>query len=65
MTGRRDRSRVSLPLPPLDAATAAWLVDVLATLQQAIFQRYGDAIEAYWTETDPPGQRQRGRLGDK
>lgn len=48
--GRRD---LVLRLPPLDAATAASLLDLCGLLQQAIWRAYGDEIEAHWQATEP------------
>ena len=45
--------RLVLYLPPLDAPTAAWLIDLCGYLQTAIWQKYGDELEAYWTATEP------------
>ena len=42
-----------LRLAPLDAATAAWLLDFCGHLQQEIWRAYGDQIEAHWAATDP------------
>ena len=42
-----------LRLAPLDAATAAWVLDFCGHLQHAIWRAYGDAIEAHWAATDP------------
>jgi hypothetical protein len=46
-------ARLVLNLPPLDPPTAAWLIDLCGHLQTAIFQKYGDELEAYWTATEP------------
>ena len=48
-----DRRDVVLRLGPLDAATAAWVLDFCAHLQQAIWRAYGEEIEAHWAATDP------------
>jgi hypothetical protein len=48
-----DRPDFLLRLGPLDAATAAWLLDFCGHLQQAIWRTYGDEIEAYWAATEP------------
>ena len=45
--------RIVLCLPPLDAPTAAWLIDLCGHLQTEIWRKYGDALEAYWTATEP------------
>jgi len=50
-----------LRLPSLDAATAAWILDLCGQLQTAIWRAYGDEIEAHWTATEP-GQPIYGRL---
>jgi hypothetical protein len=42
-----------LRLPPLDGATAAWILDLCGHLQTAIWRAYGDDIEAHWLATDP------------
>ena len=42
-----------LRLAPLDAATAAWVLDFCGHLQQAIWRAYGDEIDAHWAATDP------------
>jgi hypothetical protein len=42
-----------LRLPPLDGATAAWILDLCGLLQTAIWRAYGDEIEAHWTATEP------------
>jgi len=52
VTSRHPPS-LKLSLPPLDGATAAWLLDVCGHLQRAIWLAYGDEIEAYWKATDP------------
>jgi len=52
MISREFKSLV-VQLESLDAATAAWLVDFCGHLQHAIWQAYGDEIEAYWTATEP------------
>lgn len=49
----KSRFSLELPLPPLDGATAAWLVDLCGRFQHAIWQAYGDEIEAYWTANEP------------
>lgn len=66
-----DKSRfcLELSLPPLDGATAAWLVELCGQLQNALWQAYGDEIEAHWTATEPEqpiygdlsSQQRRGR----
>ncbi len=48
-----DHRDLLLRLRPLDAATAAWVLDFCGHLQQAIWRAYGDEIEAYWAATDP------------
>jgi hypothetical protein len=45
--------RLKLSLPPLDGATAAWLLDLCGLLQQAIWRTYGDQIETHWKATEP------------
>ncbi len=45
--------KLSLPLPPLTPATAAWLIDLCGQLQHHIFQTYGAEVEAYWAATQP------------
>jgi hypothetical protein len=42
-----------LRLPPLDAPTASWIIDLCGHLQREIWLRYGDELEAYWTATNP------------
>ena len=42
-----------LRLGPLDAATAAWLIDFCGRLQRELWRTYGDQVEAYWMATDP------------
>ena len=54
-------SGVVLRLPPLDGATAAWILDLCGQLQTAIWRAYGDDIEAHWAATEP-GQPIYGRL---
>jgi hypothetical protein len=48
-----DGPDVVLRLPPLDGATAAWILDLCGLLQTAIWRAYGDEIEAHWTATEP------------
>jgi hypothetical protein len=54
-----------LSLPPLDGASAAWLLDLCGRLQEALWRQYGAQIEAHWAATEPdqpiygPLQRQR------
>jgi len=48
-----DRPAISMPLPPLDVATAAWLLDLCCQLQQFIWRAHGAELEAYWTATEP------------
>ena len=48
-----DRRDFVLRLGPLDAATAAWMLDFCGHLQQSIWRAYGDEIEAHWAATDP------------
>ena len=55
------RPGIELSLPPLEPATAAWLLDLCGQLQHAILQAYGDELEAYWTATSPE-QRIEGPL---
>jgi hypothetical protein len=57
----KDGPSVVLRLPPLDGATAAWILDLCGHLQTAIWRAYGDEIEAHWTTT-APGQLIYGRL---
>ena len=52
---------VVLRLPPLDGATAAWILDLCGQLQTALWRAYGDEIEAHWIATEP-GQPIYGRL---
>jgi len=47
------RPWLNLRLPPLDGATAAWLIDLCGHLQTALWREYGEAIEAYWSATEP------------
>lgn len=49
----KDGPRVVLRLPPLDGPTAAWILDLCGQLQSALWQTYGDEIEAHWVATDP------------
>ena len=49
----KTRFCLEISLPPLDGATASWLVDLFGHVQNAIWQAYGDEIEAHWTNTDP------------
>ena len=42
-----------LRLGPLDARTAAWILDFCGHLQHDIWRVYGDEIEAHWAATDP------------
>ena len=53
MTTTKDPRALILRLGPLDAATAAALLDLCGHLQQAIWRAYGDAIEAHWQATEP------------
>lgn len=48
-----DEPGFMLWLPPLDAPTAAWILDLCGHLQRKIWLTYGDALEAYWTARDP------------
>ena len=48
-----DTPNVELRLPPLDGATAAWLLDLCGQLQRAIWLAYGDEVEAHWMATEP------------
>jgi len=48
-----SQRHVTLPLPPLDGPTAAWILDVCGQLQRAIWLAYGAEIEAHWTATEP------------
>jgi hypothetical protein len=54
------RPGFTLWLPPLDGATAAWILDLCGHLQTAIWRAYGDQIEAHWAATEP-GQPIYGR----
>jgi hypothetical protein len=56
-----DQRNLVLRLGPLDAATAAWILDLCGQLQQSIWREYADEIEAHWAATDP-GQPIYGRL---
>ncbi len=47
------RPPLTLNLPPLDGATAAWLLDLCGQLQFTLWRRYGAEIEAHWTTTEP------------
>ena len=58
-----ERRGPTLNLPPLEPATASWLLDLCGQLQHAILQTYGDELEAYWTATSP-GQRLVGSLSE-
>jgi hypothetical protein len=49
----KDRAEFVLWLPPLDGATAAWLLDFCGQLQQVVWRAYGDEIEAHWEATEP------------
>ena len=48
-----DRRELVLRIGPLDATTAAWILDLCGHLQQAIWIKYGDEIEAHWAATEP------------
>ncbi len=48
-----DQRDLVLRLGPLDAATAASILDLCGHLQQAIWRAYGDEIEAHWAATEP------------
>jgi len=48
-----DHPDFVLRLGPLDAATAAWMLDFCGHLQQAIWRAYGDQMEARWAATEP------------
>ncbi len=48
-----ERPPLTLNLPPLDGPTAAWLLDLCGQLQVALWQEYGDEVEAHWTATEP------------
>ena len=50
---KKDCRDLLVRLGPLDAATAAWVLDFCGHLQEAIWHTYGDEIETYWTTTDP------------
>ena len=41
-----------LRLGPIDAATAAWVLDFCGHLQHAIWRAYGDEIDAHCAATD-------------
>lgn len=47
------RPWLSLRLPPLDGATAAWLLDLCGHLQRELWHEYGAEIEAHWSATEP------------
>ncbi len=49
----RDQRDLVLRLGPLDAATAASILDLCGHLQQAIWRAYGAEIEAHWAATEP------------
>lgn len=49
----KDRPGLTLRLPPLDGATAAWVLDLCGHLQRALWLAYGEEIEAHWTKTEP------------
>lgn len=49
----RDQRDLVLRLGPLDAATAASILDLCGHLQQAIWRVYGAEIEAHWAATEP------------
>ncbi len=53
MTAPYNRPAISMPLPPLDIATAAWLLDLCGQLQSTIWRTYGAELEAHWTATEP------------
>jgi hypothetical protein len=57
----KSPQRLTLSLPALDGATAAWILDLCGQLQTAIWRAYGAEIEAHWTATEP-GQPIYGRL---
>ena len=42
-----------MPLPPLDIATVAWLLDFCGQLQEVLWRTRGAELEAYWTATEP------------
>jgi len=60
MTDERG-PELHLRLPPLDGATAAWILDLCGQLQAALWRSYGDEIEAHWLVTEPD-QPIHGRL---
>ncbi len=60
MNNSKPRPGFTLWLPPLDGATAAFVLDLCGHLQTAIWLAYGDQIEAHWTATEP-GQPIYGR----
>jgi hypothetical protein len=53
MTAPSDRPAISMPLPPLDIAPAAWLLDLCCQLQSILWRTYGAELEAHWTATEP------------
>jgi len=42
-----------MPLPPLDIATVAWLLDFCGQLQEVLWRTRGAELEAHWTATEP------------
>jgi len=42
-----------MALPPLDIATAAWLLDLCGRIQEVLWRTRGAELEAYWTATEP------------
>jgi hypothetical protein len=53
VTRPRDRSTITLALPPLDIATVAWLLDLSGRIQELLWRTRGAELEAYWTTTEP------------
>lgn len=53
MTPDLDHFHLSLHLPPLSGATAAWILDPCGQLQTVIWRAYGDQIEVHWLATEP------------
>ncbi len=48
-----SRPWLTLRLPPLDGATAAWLLDLCGLMQRELWRQYGEEIEAHWSATEP------------
>ncbi len=53
MSKSTDRPHLELRIPEMNAATAAWLLDLCGCLQQAIWRRYGGEVVEYWERTEP------------